>query len=332
MWPNWSRNPPPAAVPLTQATRVVVVEEGRSPSGDYLLHPWLASQGVRVRLCEARQAPPADALATGDFVAVVRYLHPAWRRAIQRHRARLSGLAWFLDDDLLDPAALAELPKPYAAKARSLALRMAPWFAQMGAQWWVATPALADKYAARAPLLLPLAPPPALTARADGAVRLAYHGSASHARELAWLAPLLAQVLAVRPQCHLEVIGDLSVNRLFRELPRTTILHPMSWPAYLAHTQQGQADIGLAPLLPGVFNAGRGAVKFFDYARMGATGLYSATPPYAGFVRDGVDGVLVPTETSAWAAALLALIDDPTRRMALAAAAVARAAAMATKP
>ena len=84
---------------------------------------------------------------------------------------------------------------------------------------------------------------------------------------------------------------------------------------------------GLAPLLPGVFNAGRGAVKFFDYARMGAVGLYSAVPPYAGFVRDGVDGVLAPTEPAAWVAALLALVDEAPRRTALAAAAAARSAA-----
>ncbi|MCA0177131.1 MAG: glycosyltransferase family 1 protein [Proteobacteria bacterium] len=324
----WLAKTPLAALsrrPPQQATRLLVVEEGASPSGDYLLHPWLATLGVPVVRLDAHRAPPADALVAGDFVVVVRYLHPAWRRAIQRRRSALAGLAWFLDDDLADAAVLTELPAAYATKVRSLALKCVPWFVQMAAQWWVATEALAHKYAAHQPQVLALAPPAALAAPATEAVRLAYHGSASHQRELAWLHPVLAEVLAARPQCHLTVIGDLAINRRYRDLPRTTVLHPMRWPSYLAYTQQARADVGLAPLLPGVFNAGRGAVKFYDYARMGAAGVYAATPPYAGFIRDGVDGVLLPMAPAAWVEALLALVDDAPRRAALAQAARARA-------
>ncbi|MGK3539499.1 hypothetical protein ACSLOP_30130, partial [Escherichia coli] len=36
-----------------------------------------------------------------------------------------------------------------------------------------------------------------------------------------------------------------------------------------------QADIGLAPLLMSKFNAARGGVKFYDFVRMGAAGIYS---------------------------------------------------------
>lgn len=326
MWP--ARTKPAALLPQCaphQSTRLVVVEEGASPSGDYLLHPWLATLGVPVLHLDARRAPPADVLEAGDFVVIVRYLHPAWRRAIQRQRSALAGLAWFLDDDLADAAALAELPSAYATKVRSLAQRLVPWFVQMQAQWWVATEALALKYAAHRPQVLALAPPPGLVTRAAAPVRLAYHGSASHQRELAWLHPVLAEVLAARPQCHLEVIGDLSINRHYRDLPRTAVLHPMRWPSYLAYTQQARADLGLAPLLPGVFNAGRGAVKFFDYLRMGAVGVYAAAPPYQGFIRDGVDGVLLPMMPAVWVETLLALVDDAPRRTALAQAAQARA-------
>ena len=79
---------------------------------------------------------------------------------IERHRGGLAGLAWFLDDDLLDEAALAGLERGYAARLRRLALRQRPWFERMGSQWWLATEALAAKYADMRPTLLPLAPPP----------------------------------------------------------------------------------------------------------------------------------------------------------------------------
>ena len=327
MWRRLLPSPASSALPAgdaAAASRIVVLEEGATPSGDYILHPWLAGLGVPVCRLDARLAARTGQLQRGDFVVVVRYLHASWRRAIERQRAELTGLAWFLDDDLLDAAALADLPAPYARKLTALALRQRPWFERMAAAWWFATPALGDKYSALAPLVLPLAPPPELRVARPDAVRMAYHGSASHQREMDWLLPVLAEVQARCTNTHIELMGDLAVNRRFRDLPRVSVVHPMRWDSYLAYTASHRADIGLAPLLPGPFNAGRGAVKFHDYARMGALGVYSGVPPYAGFVRDGVDGLLLPNDPAAWVDALCRLAADPARRAALAGAALAR--------
>lgn len=329
MWRRLLRSPAAGPWPAGEAAaaaRIVVLEEGATPSGDYILHPWLAGLGVPVCRLDARQAARTGQLQRGDFVVVVRYLHASWRRAIERQRSELTGLAWFLDDDLLDPAALADLPAAYARKLTTLALRQRPWFERMAAAWWFATPALGAKYAALAPRVLPLHPPPALRSPRADAVRLAYHGSASHARELDWLHPVLAQLQARCSNTHIELMGDLAVNRRFRDLPRVAVVHPMRWDSYLAYTASHRVDIGLAPLLPGPFNAGRGAVKFHDYARMGALGVYSDMAPYAGFVRDGVDGLLLPNDPATWVEALCRLAADPARRAALAAAAQARVA------
>lgn len=323
--------PRPAGGPWPQgepadAARLVVLEEGATPSGDYILHPWLAQLGVPVLRLDSRLAPRTGQLQRHDYVVVLRYLPAAWRAAIARQRGELSGLAWFLDDDLLDPQALVGLPPAYARKLSELALRLRPWFEQQAAAWWFATPALGAKYAHLSPRVLPLAPPPELRQANAGSVRLAYHGSASHQAELDWLHPVLAEVQSRCSCSHIELIGDLAVNRRFRDLPRVTVLHPLRWDNYHAHTASQRADIGLAPLLPSAFNAGRGAVKFFDYGRMGAFGLYSDCAPYAGFVRDGVDGLLLPNEPEAWVQALLALVADAPRRAALAQAVAQRLA------
>jgi hypothetical protein len=84
----------------------------------------------------------------------------------------------------------------------------------------------------------------------------------------------------------------------------------MRWENYLTFTASQPADIGLAPLLPGAFNAARGAVKFYDYARMGAAGIYTDVEPYRGFVRNGVDGLLLPNEPQRWIDAIAALAQD----------------------
>ena len=73
--------------------------------------------------------------------------------------------------------------------------------------------------------------------------------------------------------------------------------------------------------MPGAFNAARGPTKFYDYARMGAAGLYSDVAPYRGFVRDGVDGLLLDNDPERWAEAILALALDAEKRAGLAAAA-----------
>lgn len=312
------------ARPPEEAARIVVLEEGRTPSGDYILWPALERLGREVVRMDARLAPTATSLQPQDFVVVLRYLHAPWKAAIERQRATLAGLAWFLDDDLLDRAALAGLAKGYVRKIETLALNHRTWFERMACEWWFSTEALGHKYQELRPRVLALAPPPSLC-QPRPAVRVAYHGTASHAAELAWLRTVMAEVLARHPQVHFELFGDLAVNRLYRDLPRVSVLHPMRWESYLAYTATHRADIGLAPLLPQAFNAGRGAVKFFDHTRMGAVGLYARVPPYLGFVRDGVDGVLVGPEPADWVAAVLAWADDPAGRARLHAAAAARA-------
>lgn len=323
---RWASRPAPPARALPDgARRIVLLEEGRTPSGDYLLHPWAAQFGA-VHCIDVRNAPPPAPLQAGDFVVIARYLHPEWRPIIDASRAQLAGMAFFIDDDLFDTAAHQHLGKAYAAKLRRMASSQQHWLRQRGCALWVSTPALAQKYADWSPVLIPLAPAPALVEPA-AAMRLAYHGTASHGREIAWLRDVIAAVQSQCDNTHFTLFGDLDVNRAYRDIPRVAVLYPMRWESYLAYTAAHRADIGLAPLLPGAFNAARGPVKFYDYARMGAFGLYSNQPPYAGWINDGEDGLLLPLDAARWVDTLTALCGDAGLCARLAAAAVRRARA-----
>lgn len=309
-------SPPPSDWRV--ARRVVVLEEGASPSGDYLLYPWLSQHGLPVMRCDSRKPPRSDLLQQGDFVVILRYLPSPWIKLLSQSRLQMAGMAWFMDDDLWDPAVLFGLPKAYARKISSHALRHRAWFALMQAQLWVSTPALADKYAEHSPVLLPLAPSSVLLRSQPDALRLGYHGTASHHAELAWLHQVLAALMARSTTIHVELFGDLAINRQFRDLPRVSILHPMSWERYQHYTASHRLDIGLAPLQPTAFNQGRGAVKFYDYARMGAFGVYADVPPYRGFVQHGQDGLLLPMDAEVWVQTLLRLSQDADLRQRLA--------------
>lgn len=306
-----------------------VLSEGPTASSDYYLFPHLASQGYRAVVWDSRCAPGLWLEQAGDcgLLVISRYLPRHCWGAVQQLRRRGVPLVYFMDDDLWDAAAWQGLPWPYRWKIASQAWVFRAWLARCCEAVWVSTEYLAAKYAQCRPLLLNPQPAAAGGERAKP-VSVCYHGSASHAQELAWLAPVVEAVQAQAPQVHFELFGTRAVARRFGRMPRVKLLFPMDWPNYLAFTSTQTRDIALAPLLPGKFNAARGPTKFFDYTRMGAAGIYSDVAPYRGFVRDGVDGVLLGNEPALWVEALLRLAEDNAGRESLAVAAKQRVLAM----
>jgi glycosyltransferase involved in cell wall biosynthesis len=139
-----------------------------------------------------------------------------------------------------------------------------------------------------------------------------------------WLALVIAEVQKSRANTSFEVLGDYRVAHIFRDIPRLTVLPTMQWESYLRHTQTIRQDIGLAPLLHTPFNLGRGPIKFFDYSRAGAVGLYSDSQAYSETIENGVDGFLMPNDVDAWVEKIIELVDAPSIRAKMAEAAWAK--------
>ena len=249
---------------------------------------------------------------------ICRYLSAAHKSVVNEYKRIGCRLVYFMDDDLLDPFAWKGLPWKYRWKLFHSALLHKKFILNSIDELWVSTPYLANKYEHLNPILL--APSPlsgeAQTSNED-IIRVCYHCTASHSAELDWLFPLMQQVLEVNKNIHFELFGDTKVAKRFRKLPRTVVLHPLPWPQYLSYTQRQRVDIGLAPMLPSLFNAARGPTKWFDYARMGAVGLYSDMPAYNAFVRNAVDGVLLPNNPSVWLDTILELANNNAKRLKL---------------
>lgn len=293
---------------------VCVVERGRNPSTDYYVKSRVEALGV----------PLVDEPQPGCLVVIVRYLDNAWRKRIEEKRARLAGVAYFMDDDLLDIGAITAPPLPYAARMMWLAWRHKDWLKKIGAQLWVSTPYLAKKYRDWNPQLIEPAPFTSMLER-RAPVRVFYHGTGLHRKEIHWLAPVISQVQERVDSTTFEVFGRGSVERLYRRIPRTTVLHPTSWDSFRDHCAGKTFHIGLAPLLPHKFNAARGYTKFFDFVRCGAAGIYSNVEPYASFVRHERDGLLVENDREAWVEAIERLAGDAELRQRLTEAARERA-------
>lgn len=292
------------------ASCIYLVEEQANPSSDYFVLPHLATSGRRVVRCGAADLPAPGDLDGADVV-FVRYVPAGWARLVESQRRQIRRLAFFMDDDVLDVRASAGMPWRYRFKLARLAAWRRGWLQRQGAELWVSTPWLRQKYSAWQPRLVLASPVTPI----QGVRRVFYHGSASHGAEIQWLRPVMEAVLRRDGNLVFEIIGGRAVYRLFRDLPRVNVVHPMKWPAYQAFLAMPGRHIGLAPLLDLPFNRARSCTKFFDITSCGAAGIYASTGACAEWVEDGVNGLLLPMDQEAWIEAILHLAaDEPLRR------------------
>jgi glycosyltransferase involved in cell wall biosynthesis len=205
------------------------------------------------------------------------------------------------------------MPWHYRFKLARLAARRSGWLRRQRAELWVSTPWLQHKYAAWQPRLVP----PTVLPASNDTCRVFYHGSKSHAAETRWLKPVMAAALQRDARLSFEIVGGTDVYRLYRDLPRVSVVHPMKWPAYQAFLAMPGRHVGLVPLLDLPFNQARACTKFFDITRCGAVGIYSPGCACDEVVRHESEGLVVPLEQTAWADAILRLAGDSGLRQKL---------------
>lgn len=303
----------------------IVLTPSANASVDYLVLPHLDKIGLSACVVNARTNDPRSILpGNARTVVIVRFLFKNWLPWLESFRANGGRIVYFMDDDLMDSDAVHGLPKDYVKAIRQFSLSQRAIIERLCHDYWVGSPHLARKYECWKPTTLQAATSTGLLRDSPG-ISICYHGTASHQAELSWLLPVLRAVLEGNPSANFEVFGDYRINRAYRDLPRVAVLHPMSWPNYVSYTTTVTRNIALAPLLPTPFNAARGITKFFDFARMGAVGIYSKVEPYQDFVRHGVDGMLVENESEAWSEAISWLVKNTVQRETMAAAARSRA-------
>jgi glycosyltransferase involved in cell wall biosynthesis len=291
---------------------VYLVEERANPSTDCFVLPAVSVSGLRVLRCGPDDLPTADEVAD-SLVVFVRYVPSAWADLVDRARPRLRRLVFFMDDDVLDARASVGMPWRYRFKLLRLAASRRRWLQRQGAELWVSTPYLQQKYAGWLPKLI--APTAAV---APGATRrVFYHGSASHTAEIRWLRPVMEATLRRDERLVFEIFGGRDVYRLYQGVPRVTVIHPMRWPTYQALVSMSGRHVGLAPLLDLPFNRGRSYTKFFDITQCGAVGVYASGSACAEVVRDGVEGLVAEMEQEAWVDAILRLTADEPQRQAM---------------
>lgn len=308
-WPSLFQ--PRAIYHAAWGGHVAVLAPGAIPTVDYYLTPRL--QGVAHSRFDARAFDAAALkLPPGTFVVIVRHAAPEWLQFLKRESARWSGVSYLMDDDI--PAAwhCRDVPLDYGLWTSGRYLRIARLLPLVCDRIWVSTPALRARYPGTR--VVPPLPFAASRQPAPGGTRRwGYHGTRIHQRELLWLVPVVRIVQEAVPDAEFEVFGGERVAKLFGGISRVRLRAPVSWPEYLAYCDNSNLAVGLAPLLPGRFNAVRSHTKAFDIARCGAVGVFSEREPYRTALA-GSGAILLPDDTQAWAAEIVRLLLDDELR------------------
>ncbi|SEQ95196.1 hypothetical protein SAMN03080615_03364 [Amphritea atlantica] len=289
-----------------------VVEESINPSSDFFVIPELKRRGYEIRRFGFDSCPAAGD-AGKSIVVFVRYVPRCWKLFIDRHREHFDQIIYFMDDDLLNPAALSGLPLRYRFKLVRYAFLARNWLQNHNACFWVSTPYLQSVYSAFEPVLVAPVPLP----EKPGPLTIFYHGSSSHNAEIRWLVPVIEEVLRLRENTVFEVIGNTEVRKWLKGLSRVNVLQPMNWSSYQALILRGGRDIGLAPLLDSPFNRARSHTKYFDITAAGAAGVFADDPVYTSYIEHESNGMTIAMDKSEWVCAIVDLIDNKAKRIAL---------------
>lgn len=105
----------------------------------------------------------------------------------------------------------------------------------------------------------------------------------------------------------LTVIGpdvDLANTKLNVER-----INSMPYSQYREYMDNNHFDIGLSPLFDSEFCRSKYFNKYLEYSKNNICGIYSDVIPYKYVVKNGVNGILVPNDSSAWYEAICKLVD-----------------------
>lgn len=163
---------------------------------------------------------------------------------------------------------------------------------------------------------------PPQRSKAGDKVIIGFMGSKSHRQDLGSIVPVLQNIRqryngsvmlrfwgCMPPQ---ELLGQPDVD--------WTPLDIQDYAQFADYFNRQHIDIAIAPLEDNLLNQAKSPIKFLEYSALGAAGVFSRLPPYASIVQDGENGYLC-NHLDEWEACLAELIENPHKRLEIAAAA-----------
>lgn len=307
--------------PRAPVKRIIVFGRMPNPTYDYYFAARLEAPGMPpFQAVDIRHGNLAELDPQGAFIIICRYASPDVLTWLDTNADRLSGVGLFVDDDIPAVVTGSDADFPYRLFLYFRALWPLRRLNRHLDIVWASTPHLASTLQLHEVEVLPPAPPERLwrrgaerdlgEKRASDQVLIAYHATGVHLEEHRFLRPVIAEVLAQRPQAQFEVFADGRAASIWAGMERVSLRKPIPWEDYLADADHRTIDIMLVPLHPSRVNDSRAPTKRIDVARYGAAGVFSEGVVYGFATFQCCSELRVPYVREAWQNAILGLIAD----------------------
>ena len=256
-----------------------------------------------------------DMISSGCAVILVRDVPLPILKKLRGFKDNISEVVWFIDDDLPGAECDRALPAAYRKRLSGWYRQARPLLTNLCSTVSVSTHWLAEKYDLPASSILsPISP----KSNQQSMIRCFYHGSSSHIQDWDFVIDVARKVQQRNSNISFEFIGDHSLYKSCKDIPRVQILHPMQWQDYLSLTSSRTMDIGLAPLMDNPFNRARSHTKFLDICRQQAVGVYSPDFPFSREIVEFGAGLVIANNLDSWVAGIeqLAVVNRQKFRIA----------------
>lgn len=266
----------------------------------------------------------ANVFATADATLLIRRDEEELMQDLLRRPGRL---VYLIDDDLEAARDNPDLPPGYRARLLQFHDRHGAALAQRADCLVVTSPALQRRFAWHPDvrLLHPVWHLPMTDDRhfedveRGGPVRAVHLGSGSHAGGLAFLQPILAELLDRHERLHFTYFGKAPALGALDRHPHVCRLRPLGWRHYRRWVGRQRFHLGLYPLSGTAFDQARSRNKLLEHGLVGAVGMYPKDWEPASIVGEGMIAAgSIPAE---WRDSLSAVLTAPESLRARAAAA-----------
>ena len=292
---------------------VLILEPRHIPTTSFYVRSRIP-KGVASRRYDSVARPPHNlSMEEGTWVIIVRHASRRWLKSLLEERSKITKVTYLKDDDIASVFSARDLPWYYALWTGWRYLTIRGLLSKLVSEIVVSTQELAERYPASNPSVWEPHYDDTSEFHSETLVYF-YHATITHLREMRWLVPIVRRVQQAVPNAWFEIIGDASVARMFRGIPRVRVIHPMNWPDYQAYIQSVRYDVGLAPLHDTAFNRARSHTKLYQITRASAAGIFSDVIPYSRKIVDGATGVLCKNHRYLWVKSIIALLNNSARR------------------
>jgi len=153
----------------------------------------------------------------------------------------------------------------------------------------------------------------------DGAKRIFWQGSATHAADWDLCLGPIRRIMTEREDVRLVILGFLppqvaaeaGAPHFKGRIEYLGFSAPETYYQLIHHVR---AEVGIAPLRSTPFSMAKSSIKFLEFTLMGIPTVASDCAPYDGVIDDGKDGFLVDGEDE-WHEALTRCLDRTNKRI-----------------